>query len=228
MNQDEDYKLDNPIWYALKEIHKQYAIEFNGCKFYYPELSTFGAIGPNGVSEKASDQYGQLTSLFYMVGGSPKTGLQTQIKKQITANQMILFTPFDIELTESITILDSDEQKKELYDLVDFVQPGFIREKTVEMGTYFGIYKDNRLIAASGERMKLNAFTEVSSVVTHPNYNRKGYAKQLIKQTTDKIFAEKKIPILHVEENNVHGIKLYEHLGFITRRKIKFCLVETI
>lgn len=127
-----------------------------------------------------------------MVGGSPKTGLQTQIKKQLTANQMILYTPFDIELTESIIILDSKEQKKELYDLVNFVQPGFIREKTVQMGTYFGIYKDNRLIAASGERIKLNAFTEVSAVVTHPNYIRKGYAKQLIKQTTDKIFAEKK------------------------------------
>lgn len=192
MNQDEDYKLDNPVWYALKEIHKQYAIEFNVCKFYYPELSTFGTIGPNGVTEIASDQYGQLTSLFYMVGGSPKTGLQTQIKKQLTANQMIIYTPFDLELTESIIILDSKEQKKELYDLVNFVQPGFIREKTVQMGTYFGIYKDNRLIAASGERIKLNAFTEVSAVVTHPNYIRKGYAKQLIKQTTDKIFTEKK------------------------------------
>lgn len=75
---------------------------------------------------------------------------------------------------------------------MNFVQPGFIREKTVQMGTYFGIYKDNRLIAASGERIKLNAFTEVSAVVTHPNYIRKGYAKQLIKQTTDKIFTEKK------------------------------------
>ena len=71
-----------------------------------------------------------------MVGGSPKTGLQTQIKKQINANQMILFTPFDKELTESITILDSDEQKKELYDLVNFVQPGFIRENCTDSNLF--------------------------------------------------------------------------------------------
>lgn len=162
-----------------------------------------------------------------MLGESPKTGLKIQIKKQITANQMILYTPFDIELTESIIILNSEEQKKELYDLVNFVQPGFIREKTIQMGTYFGIYKDNRLIAASGERIKLNAFTEFSYVVTHPNCIRKGYAKQLIKQTTNKIFAEKK-PILHLEENNIHAIKLYEQLGFTTRRKMDFCLVKAI
>ena len=48
--------------------------------------------------------------------------------------------------------------------------------------------------------MKLNAFTEVSAVVTLSNYIRKGYAKQLTKQTTDEIFGEKKIPILHVEK----------------------------
>ncbi|MDG1252000.1 MAG: hypothetical protein P8N55_07850 [Flavobacteriaceae bacterium] len=49
---------------------------------------------------------------------------------------MILFTPFDKELTESITILDSDEQKKELYDLVNFVEPGFIRENCTDSNLF--------------------------------------------------------------------------------------------
>ncbi|MCL6220358.1 GNAT family N-acetyltransferase [Zunongwangia pacifica] len=70
--------------------------------------------------------------------------------------------------------------------------------------------------------MKMNKYTEVSAVDTHPEYTGKGYAKQLIKHTTDEIFKENKIPYLHVAESNTGAIKLYKKLGFSTRRKISF------
>jgi hypothetical protein len=34
------------------------------------------------------------------------------------------------------------------------------------LGDYYGIFKDNKLVAVTGERMKVNAFTEVSAIVT--------------------------------------------------------------
>ena len=74
----------------------------------------------------------------------------------------------------------------------------------------------------------MNSYTEVTAVVTLPDFRKKGYAKQLLKKTTDKIFSENKIPILHVDENNLNAIKLYEQLGFVTRRKMGFCLVEAV
>jgi predicted GNAT family acetyltransferase len=70
--------------------------------------------------------------------------------------------------------------------------------------------------------MKMNSYTEVSTVVTHPEHTNKGYAKQLITYTSNKIFRDNKIPYLHVANNNAHAIKLYEKLGFQTRRKISF------
>ncbi len=228
MNQDEDHKLDNPVWFALEETHKQYAVEFDGCKFYKPEFSTFGGKGAIGTTDSASDQYSKLTSCFYIVGDPPTAGVQTQIKKQLTANQMVLSNPFELQLSEPIISLDSEDQKKQLYDLVNFVQPGFIQEKTVELGSYFGIYSRKKLIAASGERIKMNSYTEVSAVVTLPDFRKRGYAKQLLKKTTDKIFSENKTPILHVDENNFHAIKLYEQLGFATRKKMGFCLIEAV
>ena len=154
-----------------------------------------------------------------MVGEPPTTGVQTQIKNQLTANQMLLSSPFDLQLTESIVSLDSDKQKKELYDLVNFVQPGFIREKTVQIGSYFGIYSGKKLIAASGERIKMNSFTEVSAVVTLPDFQKSGYAQQFLKKATDTIFSENKTPIIQVDKNNVHEINPIERLGFVTREK---------
>ena len=64
----EEFKLDNPIWYALGETHKEYAVEFNGCKFYKPEYSPFGWVGAVSNESLAIEQYSKLTSSFYMVG----------------------------------------------------------------------------------------------------------------------------------------------------------------
>lgn len=102
------------------------------------------------------------------------------------------------------------------------VQPGYFMKNTSDLGNYHGIYKDEKLIAVTGERMKMNKYTEVSAVVTHPEYTGKGYAKQLITHTSNQIFSENKIPYLHVADTNIGAIRLYEKLGFRTRRKISF------
>ena len=70
--------------------------------------------------------------------------------------------------------------------------------------------------------MKMSEYTEVSAVVTHPEHTGKGYAKQLLTFTSAKIFRQDKIPYLHVADTNIGAIRLYENLGFWTRRKISF------
>jgi predicted GNAT family acetyltransferase len=135
---------------------------------------------------------------------------------------MLLEKPIALEVVEEILELKSQKQKKELFYIVNLVQPGYFKEKTAELGQYFGIYKNGDLVAVTGERMRMHEFTEVSAVVTHPAHTGKGYAKQLIKHTCKKIFKEQKLPYLHVAETNVAAIKLYEKLGFTTRRKISF------
>ena len=127
-----------------------------------------------------------------------------------------------IKVTEKVVELSHADQKQELIDLVNLVQPGFIKEKTPSLGTYFGVYKNNSLVAAAGERMKMNHFTEISAVVTHPQFVRKGYAKQLLKHLVDTILIQKKIPYLHVSQTNINAIKLYHSLGFTVRRNISF------
>ena len=94
------------------------------------------------------------------------------------------------------------------------------------MGNYFGVIKEGKLVSVTGERMKMNDFTEVSAVVTHPFYTGKGFAKQLVAHTANKIFDENKTPYLHVAETNFDAIRLYEKLGFKTRRRMSFWNLE--
>ena len=95
-------------------------------------------------------------------------------------------------------------------------------EKAFQFRDGVVLFKNDVLVAVTGERMQMNDFVEVSAVVTHPNHTGKGYAKQLVVYTVNEIFKQNKTPYLHVIEDNKGAIQLYEKLGFSTRRKISF------
>ncbi len=143
------------------------------------------------------------------------------MKKELVCLQMIIDNKIDSAAIDEIKKLDG-EYSDALYNLVNLVQPGYFKRKTELLGDYYGILKNDQLVAVTGERMKMHDYTEVSAVVTHPDHTGKGYAKQLVAYTVNKIFNENKTPCLHVAEINTGAIKLYEKLGFKTRRKISF------
>lgn len=215
-------KLDNPTWYSLTETHKDFAIDYNGIKFYQPDYCPFGGFTQHDTTRTGIENYALLTDNFYVVGDRPIFGGKVQLNKELVCNQMLLDKPIDFAISEYITKLETTNHKTDLFNLVNLVQPGYFKSKTSDLGNYYGIYKDDKLIAVTGERMKMNKYTEVSAVVTHPEHTGKGYAKQLVAFTSNKIFNEDKIPYLHVANTNIGAMTLYEKLGFWTRRKISF------
>lgn len=86
------------------------------------------------------------------------------------------------------------------------------------MENYFGIFKDNKLVAVTGESFQTNNFIEISAVITHSNYTGKGFAKQLVTHTANSIFDKNKTYFLHVDVTNLGPIELYKNLGFIIIR----------
>lgn len=221
-------KLNNPVWNSLNETHDTFSIKYDGIKFYAPEYCPFGGFINLENSSDGIDNYSAKNNNFYVVGKKPLFSNALTLNKNLVCNQMILDKPINISINEEIVELKTQRQKTELFHLVNKIQPGYFNSKTSDLGNYFGIYKDEKLIAVTGERMKMNEFTEISAVITHPEHTGKGYAKQLIKQTTNQIFKENKIPYLHVAESNIGAIKLYEKLGFTTRRKISFWNFKTV
>lgn len=217
----DENKLDNPVWYSLLESHEELALNYDGTKFYNPDYCPFGGFIKVESTLNAANQYALFCENFFFVGEKPKIADSLQITKELVCLQMIIREKIQITPENEIVKL-TEEHSKELFDLVNLVQPGYFKPQTFLLGDYFGIFLNGKLIAIAGERMKMNHFTEVSAIITHPDYTGKGYAKQLIAHVVNKIFNEEKIPFLHVVENNIGAIKLYEKLGFTTRRKMSF------
>lgn len=220
MIKNED-KLDNPVWYSLSESHKKFTVDYEGLKFYQPDYCPFGGFITVESSENALNEYLNLVDSFFVVGEKPNYSTLLTLNKELICCQMVLNSPIEMDIKEEITNLKT-EQKSDLLRLVNLVQPGYFKNNTPELGNYYGIYKGNELVAVTGERMKMDAYTEVSAVVTHPDHGGKGYAKQLVAYTANQVFLAHKTPYLHVAENNIAAINLYEKLGFVTRRKISF------
>ena len=106
-------------------------------------------------------------------------------------------------------------------------EPGPFRAGTLGMGRYFGLRADDgRLMAMTGERMRLGQLTEVSAVCTWPEFRGRGLAKALVAHVSALIAGEGRVPFLHVKTENAAAIALYEKLGFVVRRELTFTVVR--
>lgn len=218
-------KLKNPVWFSLNETHKKFVIDYDGVQFYHPEVCTFGAFTDVSKTKNAINEYSKLTEKFFLVSGYEMPQIDSNrvvLEKKIEGCQMVLEQLADVTLTEQIITL-TEKHSAEIYDLIWLVMPGYYQKKSFEMGEFFGIFKAGKLVSISGQRLQTNDFIEVSAVVTHPNYTRRGYAKQLVAHTTKEILKSNKRPVLHTNKGN-SAIPLYEKLGYKVTRDMNWLL----
>lgn len=218
---DQHQQLDHAVWTALSESHQDFALAYEGVKFYHPKYGPFGAVRQPDHPTDGIRAYAELLETFYLVGIRPRLPEGLAIKAELPCRQMVLETAIDLESWEGIVPL-TEAELPQLIDLIDLVQPGFFRSRTFDMGPYFGVFQDGRLVAATGERMRMQGYTEVSAVVTHPEHTRRGYARKLIAHTVEDILAHGQVPFLHVASDNAIAIRLYEKLGFRSRLETTF------
>lgn len=214
-------KLDNPVWHSLNETHAGFAISYNNLLCYRPDVCPFGGYKGNHTIANGIDEYAKHCDDFFIVGDKPAFSTNVKLRFELVCVQMVIHNPIDLGITETVVPLKNGYED-ELYKLVHMVMPDYYKPNTYLTGDYYGIFKDGILVAAAGERMKMDGFSEVSAVVTHPNYTGKGYAKQLSAYVTNAIFAQGKTPFLHTGETNPISIPLYQKLGYTIRRKISF------
>ncbi|MBC3757286.1 GNAT family N-acetyltransferase [Hyunsoonleella sp. SJ7] len=207
--------LQNPVWHSLNETHQKFAVSYDEVAFYDPEICPFGGFTDATKTAEALTAYSKLTDSFFLVSEKDVPSYDETfvvLNQKMEGCQMVLKELIEVEMTETIVPL-TEAHIEDIYGLIWLVMPGYYKKRTFDMGEYYGIFKNDKLVATSGQRMQTDDFIEVSGVVTHPDYTRRGFAKQLTVHATKEILKTGKHPILHTTKGNP-AIGLYESLGF--------------
>ncbi|WP_431259977.1 GNAT family N-acetyltransferase [Roseateles chitinivorans] len=214
--------LDHVVWHALTSRQTGLATGEGDARRFLPDVGPFGALKPptTGTPEQLADLLRIASPVVLVVAEDERPFGGLAPFKRAPVDQMVLvdrqaLTPVpDIEVE---TLDDAD--LPDILALVRATQPGPFGRRTLELGRYIGVRREGRLVALSGERMKVPGFTEVSAVCVDPSCRGRGFAASLMKAVAQGIFRRGETPFLHVFTDNVTAIALYERLGFRLRRR---------
>jgi len=216
-------QLDNPLWYALKGAQQAYAIGSSHIRRYRSGILPFAAYdyrSPGNIAEL--DSFLEKDEVFFLVGALPSLPSHWKLIRELPCAQMTLeLPPAPLQTTTAVTALTAVDRDT-MFELIHRVQPGYYEPDTHQLGNYFGIWQDDKLVAIAGERMRLEGMVEISAVCTDPAYTGRGYAQQLIVHICRTNLEKGNMLFLHVLTSNERAIRLYEHLGFRQRRVISF------
>lgn len=222
-------ELDNPVWNALNTANKALGSGTEAVKYYHPNISPFV-----GLEENTPENLGVLYELV-----PPKDGVyglvaetEPQIPKPWTLVravpifQMVCAQPkVQREFREPLVPL-SNIHIAQMMALTTLANPGPFEENTIAFGHYEGIFEGEQLVAMAGQRMHLPPYAEISAVCTHPNFRGRGHAQQLMASQINRMHAQGTTPFLHVAKENLGAIKIYEGLGFTTRKALCVYLLK--
>lgn len=224
--------LDNPIWNALCTEQSSLALDAGMAK-RFP-----AAIGPlSGIEEETSAAYDSLRTiagaggtvvLFMQAPPAPPSNwtlVRGGLLVQMICRAVPDAEPRSLPLETSIRRLTTADVPG-MMALAELTEPGPFRDRTIELGIFFGAFESDRLVAMAGQRMALPQFIEVSAVCTHPDARGKGYARALMSLVMDDIRLRGKTPFLHAFADNFSAIRVYENLGFTLRRNFHLAVLK--
>jgi GNAT superfamily N-acetyltransferase len=217
-----DHQLDNPVWNALITGNKNLA-EGNDQVKYFP-AAIAGFVGLKEISRSGFESLfdiippGRIIAIvstrLIEIPDQWKTIAHMRVLQMVSQNPVL--PPPDFT---KVTPLTTDHVPQMLA-LTKQTNPGPFFQRTIELGNYYGIFNGEQLVAMAGQRMHPGQYLEISAVCTHPDHHGNGYATTLMHHMAGIIRFQSCIPFLHVLTDNAKAIKLYNSLGFLTRREM--------
>lgn len=218
-----EHPLDQPIYAALQSAHQTFALGDDDACFYRKDIANFAGLKAYDEADfKRLDELSE-SGMVHILFSPVQLTIPSNWKK-IRHIDMYQFVYEANELPEqraAVSIHDlGEEHVAEMMDLVELTKPGPFLSNTILLSNYTGIFEDGKLAAMAGHRFHPKPYIEISAVCTHPDYLGKGYAYEIIREQIRRIRQKNQIPFLHVRQDNVGAIKLYEKLGFKIRTKL--------
>ena len=109
--------------------------------------------------------------------------------------------------------------------LATLTRPGPFRSRTRRLGPFIGVKRDGELIAMAGRRLRVDGFTELSGVCTHPEHRGQGLAAALSRAVVGEILASGEAAFLHAFADHERTIAFYRSLGFEVRAQMLYTIL---
>ena len=212
----------NVVWHALHTRHRHLAVSMGEACRYPADIVPFAAVEAPTI--EAMRQFHSLLApgeSTWLIGERFPQIPELLCEGTLDALQMVLPEGAPIPpATASIEAL-TEANADEMVALTTLAFPGFFRTRTYEMGSYYGVRSaSGELIAMGGERLKLDGFSEISAVCTHPSFRGKGLASNILWELVRQHRRESVVSWLHVGCANQNAAKLYLSMGFRTIRQV--------
>lgn len=223
------HPLDNVIWKALTTVQAHLGVADNRAGKFLAEVSILGAMAePTDVGSESLASIvtsGERVGLF--LDQDPQPRAPWKVMRSAPLLEMVYqgASFADDGTSQHVFLRLGEADVPEMMALTELTKPGPFSRRTYEMGEYWGIRQNGKLIAMAGERLRLPGFTEVSAVCTHPDHLGRGYATALITMLVQRIRSRAEQPFLHVRPENQRAVGLYERLGFRERAFSRYVIL---
>lgn len=220
--------LENPVYHALLTGDKHLSLGNEKVKYFDEEVSPFAGFD-QGNAKGFEELYELLPAGRKILYASPypvTTLAGWQLQHYIKGLQFVYENSNEIKTDFPNIIPLSEAHVEQMIALAELTKPGPFGTRTIEFGSYYGIFDKEKLVAMTGQRLHVENYTEISAVCTHPDYLGKGYAYTLLQHQLQIIAHQNQQPFLHVRGDNTRAIALYQRLGLTISRPMNFYFMK--
>ena len=220
--------MQNPVYHALLSGDRHLSFGNDKVKYFDEAVSPF--VGFEQDYEKGfSDLYELLPSSRKILYATTSLNTQPtgwQVTHEIKGLQFVYKAGQQIKTEFPDVIPLTEMHVEQMMHLAKLTKPGPFGKKTINFGSYYGIFEKEKLVAMTGQRLHVQNYTEISAVCTHPDHTGKGYAYSLLQHQLQLILQMDQQPFLHVRDDNQRAITLYQRLGFNISRPMNFYFMK--
>jgi predicted GNAT family acetyltransferase len=223
------HPLDNVIWNALSTVHAGLSRGGPLARRYQPDFARFAGLPsatPQAFAALADDlAAGEVVALSVPADVDPGPAFEVLDRKDLV--QMIGAVAGDVAQPDRFRTL-GPQDVPQMTALVQLTAPGPWYERTAELGRFVGVEVDGRLVAMTGERMRVPGHTEISAVCCHPDFRGRGWPADLMRLVSRAIVARGETPFLHALAENAPAIALYQKLGMRKRLSSRLLILQRV
>lgn len=219
--------LDNIYWNALAGAQERFSSGTATARRYARGFSAIlGFADAQNPDFDAIEPFCDPDEHFYVGAWTGRVPARWQLHADTVGHQMVWDREMPAEDPGLAAVLLDASHVPQMLELVKIRPPGPFAVRTRELGNYFGVFEDGRLVAMAGERMEAGALREVSGVCTHPDFEGRGLARRLIIKLVRRQMERGQIPFLHVMRDNVHAREVYARMGFRLYQEVALRVVS--